>query len=436
MKTFAIQNLGCKVNSYEANVIASMFEAAAYRQVAFKEQADVYIINTCTVTNSGDAKSRQMIRQAIKRNKDAIIVAFGCYAQVSPEEIQQLEGVDIILGTNQRHLLVDKVNNHQKNKPELIVDDIMKVKEFEEFNQTSYTHNTRAYLKIQEGCNNFCTYCIIPYARGLMRSRQRDNIIQEAKDLVNSGYQEIVLTGIHTGGYGLDLDNYNFDDLLADILKEVKGLRRLRISSVEINQVTDRTLALMQHDSRLVRHLHIPVQAGTDEILTLMKRQYTTAAFLKRLNTIKSRLQDVAITTDLIVGFPHESAELFTKGLEFIKACGFMDIHVFPYSKRKNTPAATMSCQVAENIKKQRVQTMLRLAQEGQRAYVEKFIGREVAVLIEEYDANKNLYYGHSDNYLKVYVAEAAINRIYNVAITAVFPIIRGEVINEIKDVA
>ncbi|MDR1782097.1 MAG: tRNA (N(6)-L-threonylcarbamoyladenosine(37)-C(2))-methylthiotransferase MtaB [Bacilli bacterium] len=433
MKTFAIQNLGCKVNNYESNVIARMFEADNYIQVDFKDIADVYIINTCTVTNTGDAKSRKMIRQAIKRNKDAIVVAFGCYAQVSPEEIAKIDGVDIILGTNQRHLLVEKVNNHHKNKQEIVIDNIMDVKEFEEFNQTSYTHNTRAYLKIQEGCNNFCTYCIIPYARGLMRSRHKDNIINEAKALVKQGYQELVLTGIHTGGYGLDLSNYSFDDLISDILNEVKGLKRLRISSIEINQVSNTLLTIMQKDKRLVRHLHIPLQASTDEILKLMHRKYTTSEYLNRINEIKKMIPKIAITTDIIVGFPNESDELFEKGLTFIKECNFMDIHVFPYSKRKNTPAASMPNQIAENIKKERVNKVMRLAFQSNLSFIKEFVNQELEILIEEYHEDEQLYSGHSDNYIKVYVKDAQINKLYLVKITNVVPIVKGDIINEIK---
>ncbi|MDH6603777.1 threonylcarbamoyladenosine tRNA methylthiotransferase MtaB [Bacilli bacterium PM5-9] len=409
MKTFAIYSLGCKVNSYESSAIARMFEAHDYFQVDFKEKADVYIINTCTVTNTGDTKSRKIIRQAIRRNKDAIVCAFGCYAQVSPQDIIEIEGVDIVLGTQYRHMLVDLVNNHTKNKQLVKVDNIFETNEFEEFTFETQTSNQRAYLKIQEGCNNFCTYCIIPYARGLMRSRAKDSIINEAKKLVASGYNEIILTGIHTGGYGYDLENYNFDDLLEDILNEVSDLKRLRISSIEINQITSRTLQLFKENNRLVNHLHIPIQSGSHEILTLMKRNYTKDEYLKRIKEIRNELPDIALTTDLIVGFPYENEELFKETLNTIEECDFFDIHVFPYSKRTGTPSATFDCQVDESIKKERVEIVMKLASKLNRKYINKFITKRLNMIVEGYDQKTKMYYGHSDNYIKIYFNDECI---------------------------
>lgn len=404
MKKFAMTSLGCKVNSYESNAIASMFIAADYLQVDFKEQADVYIINTCTVTNTGDAKSRKLIRQAIKRNPEAIICVFGCYAQVSPDEILEIEGVDIVLGTQYRHQLVELVEKYDKKQPLKKVDNIFQTKEFEEFETTSYTQNQRAFLKIQEGCDKFCTYCIIPYARGLIRSRNAESIIKEAQDFVAQGYHEIVLTGIHTGGYGSDLDNYSFDDLLEDLLLKIPQLKRLRISSIEINQITDRTIELFQKYPQLVKHLHIPLQAGSDEILKLMKRDYDTQAYFEKISEIRSLLPNVAITTDLIVGFPHESDELFQQSLEFIKKANFSDMHIFPYSKRKATPAASMDNQVAENIKNIRVNDMMVLADSLKQQYYLDNIGETTSVIIEGYDQDNDESYGLSENYLKLYL--------------------------------
>lgn len=404
MKKFAMTSLGCKVNSYESNAIASMFIAADYLQVDFKEQADVYIINTCTVTNTGDAKSRKLIRQAIKRNPEAIICVFGCYAQVSPDEILEIEGVDIVLGTQYRHQLVELVEKYDKKQPLKKVDNIFQTKEFEEFETTSYTQNQRAFLKIQEGCDKFCTYCIIPYARGLIRSRNAESIIKEAQDFVAQGYHEIVLTGIHTGGYGSDLDNYSFDDLLEDLLLKIPQLKRLRISSIEINQITDRTIELFQKYPQLVKHLHIPLQAGSDEILKLMKRDYDTQAYFEKISEIRSLLPNVAITTDLIVGFPHESDELFQQSLEFVKKANFSDMHIFPYSKRKETPAASMDNQVAENIKNIRVNDMMVLADSLKQQYYLDNIGETTSVIIEGYDQDNDESYGLSENYLKLYL--------------------------------
>lgn len=404
MKKFAMTSLGCKVNSYESNAIASMFIAADYLQVDFKEQADVYIINTCTVTNTGDAKSRKLIRQAIKRNPEAIICVFGCYAQVSPDEILEIEGVDIVLGTQYRHQLVELVEKYDKKQPLKKVDNIFQTKEFEEFETTSYTQNQRAFLKIQEGCDKFCTYCIIPYARGLIRSRNAESIIKEAQDFVAQGYHEIVLTGIHTGGYGSDLDNYSFDDLLEDLLLKIPQLKRLRISSIEINQITDRTIELFQKYPQLVKHLHIPLQAGSDEILKLMKRDYDTQAYFEKISEIRSLLPNVAITTDLIVGFPYESDELFQQSLEFVKKANFSDMHIFPYSKRKATPAASMDNQVAENIKNIRVNDMMVLADSLKQQYYLDNIGETTSVIIEGYDQDNDESYGLSENYLKLYL--------------------------------
>ena len=406
MKTFAMYSLGCKVNSYESNAIARMFEAHDYFQVDFKDKADVYIINTCTVTNTGDAKSRKVIRQAIKRNPEAIVCVFGCYAQVSPDQILEIEGVDIVLGTQYRHMLVELVENHNKSKPLKKVDNIFETSEFEEISLETQTSNQRAYLKIQEGCNNFCTYCIIPYARGLMRSRARDSIINEAKKLVEAGYNEIILTGIHTGGYGNDLDDYTFDDLLEDILESIPDLKRLRISSIEINQITDKTLKLLKENDRLVNHLHIPIQSGSQKILELMKRNYSKEEYTNKIKEIRKEIPEIALTTDLIVGFPYETEELFKETIETIKECDFFDIHVFPYSKRTGTPAAKMLEQVPEDIKKKRVEIIMKLASKLNSYYIHKFFGRELFVIVEGYDSKTKMYYGHSDNYIKIYFKE------------------------------
>lgn len=402
MKTFAMHTLGCKVNSYESNAIVRMFEAHDYVLVDFKEKADVYIINTCTVTNSGDSKSRKSIRQAIRRNSEAIICVIGCYAQVSPDEIIEIEGVDIVLGTQYRNQLIDLVENHDKNKQLSKVDNIFENKQFENMEIETYTDHKRAFLKIQEGCNKFCSYCIIPFARGLMRSRPLNSILEEANRLVDNGFNEIILTGIHTAGYGEDLEDYCFDDLLEDIIKHVPRLKRLRISSIEVSQITDRTLKLFKESDMIVKHFHIPLQAGSDEILSLMKRTYDTKYYLEKINEIRKEIPDVAITTDLIVGFPNETDELFEKSYEFAKQCAFSEIHVFPYSARKNTPAASMDNQIDPQVKDERVNRMLELSTTMNTEYTKRFINRELEVVVEDYNEETNMSVGHSKNYIKV----------------------------------
>lgn len=430
MQTFGIYSLGCKVNSYESNAIARMFEIENYQQVDFKDKADIYIINTCTVTNTGDAKSRKVIRQAIKRNPDALVCVIGCYAQIAPKEIEAIEGVDIILGNQHKDRLLEYVKEYKV--PITDVSNIFDVNDFEDFSNESVSQNQRAYLKIQEGCNKFCSYCIIPYARGNMRSRLKESVINEAKLLVKRGYNEIVLTGIHTGGYGYDLDDYNFDDLLEDILNEVSDLKRLRISSIEFNQISERTIKLIKDNDRLVNHLHIPLQAGSDEILTLMKREYTLDEYLNKINYIKQEIKDIALTTDLIVGFPNESDEMFKKTLSFIEECGFMDIHVFPYSKRNNTPAALMDNQISEDVKKDRVNKVIKLANKLNRRYVKLFINEILKVIVEAYDEDEQLYYGHSDNYIKVYFKEEAkIGSEIKVKLLENIVLTKGEIVSE-----
>ena len=279
MKTIAFHTLGCKVNTYESNAMLKIFNEAGYQEVDFKEIADVYVINTCTVTNTGDSKSRQMIRKAIRKNPQATVCVVGCYSQIAPEEIEQIEGVGVVLGTQHRKDIVKYVDEYLKTgKPVIKVDNVMNLKKFEDLNIDRFK-NTRAFLKIQDGCNNFCTYCIIPYARGRVRSRDKDSVLNQAKTLVANGYVEIVLTGIHTAGYGEDMDNYSFYDLLVDLVK-IDGLKRLRISSIETSQISDEIINLIGSNDIIVDHLHIPLQSGCDATLKRMNRKYTTSQYL------------------------------------------------------------------------------------------------------------------------------------------------------------
>lgn len=336
MKTIAFHTLGCKVNTYESNAMLKIFNEAGYQEVDFKEIADVYVINTCTVTNTGDSKSRQMIRKAIRKNPQATVCVAGCYSQIAPEEIEQIEGVGVDFRTQHRKDIVKYVDEYLKTgKPVIKVDNVMNLKKFEDLNIDRFK-NTRAFLKIQDGCNNFCTYCIIPYARGRVRSRDKDSVLNQAKTLVANGYVEIVLTGIHTAGYGEDLDNYSFYDLLVDLVK-IDGLKRLRISSIETSQISDEIINLIGSNDIIVDHLHIPLQSGCDATLKRMNRKYTTSQYLEKINKIRNYLPNIAFTTDVIVGFPGESDEEFEETYNFIKEVNYSELHVFPYSLRRNT---------------------------------------------------------------------------------------------------
>lgn len=402
MKTVAFHTLGCKVNTYESEAMKKLFIQEGYTVVDFKSQADVYVINTCTVTNTGDAKSRQMIRRAIRQNQEACVVAVGCYSQVASQEIAAIDGVGVILGTQHRQNIVQYVKEYQKKKQCInVVENIMDTRRFEDLQVASFSENTRAFLKIQDGCNNFCTYCIIPYARGLVRSRPKESVIQEAKTLVEHGFVEIVLTGIHTAGYGLDLENYRFIDLLKDICQEVVGLKRLRISSIETSQISEEIIASMAEEKLIVEHLHIPLQAGCDTVLTRMNRKYTTNDYREKVARIREVMPDIALTTDVIVGFPQESDEEFETTLNFIQEIGYSELHVFPYSPRKNTPAAKMSGQVDEKVKQARVHQLLEVSQNLHAKYAQKFMGKTVEVIFEEIDKDGYLV-GHAANYLKV----------------------------------
>lgn len=324
MPSVAFYTLGCKVNFYDTEAIWQLFKNEGYEQVDFDEQtADVYLINTCTVTNTGDKKSRQIIRRAIRRNPDAIVAVTGCYAQTSPAEIMDIPGVDLVIGTQDRDKIIPFVQEIQGTRqPVNAVRNIMKTRVFEEMDVPDFANHTRAFLKIQDGCNNFCTFCIIPWSRGLSRSRDAASIIAQARQLVHAGYKEIVLTGIHTGGYGDDMDNYDLSDLLWD-LEKVEGLERIRISSIEASQIDEKMLDVLNRSTKLVRHFHIPLQAGDDTVLKRMRRKYTTEEFYNKMLMIRKAMPDVAITTDVIVGFPGETDEMFRNGYELMKKSVF-----------------------------------------------------------------------------------------------------------------
>ena len=433
-KTIAFHTLGCKVNHYETEAMWQIFKDDGYSRVDFDQNADVFVINTCTVTNTGDKKSRQVIRRAIRKNPDAVVCVTGCYAQTAPKDIMDIPGVDVIIGTEDRDKLLGYVNQyHQERQPINGVKNIMKKRTYEEMDVPYFTDRTRATLKIQEGCNNFCTFCIIPWARGLMRSRDPEKVVEQATQLVEQGYKEIVLTGIHTGGYGEDLKDYNLAQLLRD-LEEVDELNRLRISSIEASQLTDEVIDVINQSNKIVRHLHIPIQSGSDTVLKRMRRKYTMEFFESRIIELKKIMPNVAITSDVIVGFPGETEEEFMETYDFIDKHHFSELHVFPYSIRTGTPAARMTDQVDENVKKERVQRLINLSNSLAEEYAEIFKDDLLVIIPEEENDGKLI--GHSDNYLKVEVeGDASLTgELVKVKITEPgYPVSKGEVVKVLE---
>ncbi|RJX38265.1 tRNA (N(6)-L-threonylcarbamoyladenosine(37)-C(2))-methylthiotransferase MtaB [Paenibacillus pinisoli] len=424
MPTVAFYTLGCKVNFYDTEAIWQLFKNEGYEQVDFETTtADVYLINTCTVTNTGDKKSRQIIRRAIRRNPDAIIAVTGCYAQTSPAEIMAIEGVDLVIGTQDRDKIMTFVKQIQDDrKPVNAVRNIMKTRSFEELDVPDFAERTRAFLKIQEGCNNFCTFCIIPWSRGLSRSREPQSVLEQAKALVAAGYKEIVLTGIHTGGYGDDMENYNLTSLLWD-LDKIEGLERIRISSIEASQIDDAMIEVLNRSKKMCRHLHIPLQAGENSVLKRMRRKYTTEQFASKIKRLHEAMPGVAITTDVIVGFPGETDEMFEEGYRFMEELKFAEMHVFPYSKRTGTPAARMDDQVDEEVKNDRVHKLIDLSEKMQLEYAQQYVGTVLDVIPErEYKGapGEGLVMGYTDNYLQVIFdgSEDMIGQLCRVKIT------------------
>jgi threonylcarbamoyladenosine tRNA methylthiotransferase MtaB len=441
--TVAFHTLGCKVNHYETEAIWQLFKGENYDRVDFEKIADVYIINTCTVTNTGDKKSRQVIRRAIRRNPDAVICVTGCYAQTSPAEIMAIPGVDIVVGTQDRVKMLEYIEQFKREREPINgVGNIMKTRTYEELDVPAFTDRTRASLKIQEGCNNFCTFCIIPWARGLMRSRDPQDVIKQAQQLVDAGYKEIVLTGIHTGGYGEDMKDYNLAQLLRDLESNVKGLKRLRISSIEASQITDEVIEVLNQSSIVVRHLHIPLQSASDTVLKRMRRKYTMSFFGERLDRLREALPDLAITSDVIVGFPGETEEEFQETYDFIKNYKFSELHVFPYSKRTGTPAARMEDQVDEAIKNERVHRLIELSNQLAKEYASLFEDEVLEVIPEERfkdDDNNELLVGYTDNYLKVVFKgdESLIGQLLKVKITkAGYPHNEGHFVRVLDEVS
>ncbi|MDF2571966.1 MAG: mtaB [Sporomusa sp.] len=430
MPHVAFTTLGCKVNQFETEVMEGLFKARGYVVVGFNEQADVYVINTCSVTNLGEKKSRQLIRRACRQNPAAIIAVAGCYSQISPDQVAQIPGVDVIVGTQDRAKLVDLVETAATNNRTAQVNavtDIMQARDFEDIPLFSMPGRTRAFLKIQEGCTNFCTYCIIPYARGPLRSRSLASIAAETEKLVAAGFAEIVLTGIHLGAYGRDLTTNGAEVTLVDALETVlsaggSGLMRLRLGSLESVEVSDRLISLMLADQRMCPHLHLPLQSGDDRILHAMNRHYTTLQYRDLISGIKAQVPEITITTDIIVGFPGETDEMFESTLAFIKTMTFAKIHVFPYSRRTGTPAAEFSSQVPEAEKKRRVQSIQQTADKQTEEFHKAFIDKTLDVLFETIETT-GIISGLTRNYIRVYTmgSQEEIGKIRSVQIEKLY---------------
>lgn len=395
---FIIYNLGCKVNSYESNVMTENLENAGYILTDKVEDAAIAIVNTCSVTNTADSKSLKTLRQVKKNNPNIILIACGCLAQVNSKIIKEKTNADIIIGNIGKSKIVDLIKNYLRDKNSIEdIKDIMH-SSFETMKLNNFD-KTRAFVKIQDGCNNFCSYCIIPYTRGNVRSKPKDDVIKEVKELIKSGHQEIVLAGIHTGHYGSEFKDYDFADLLNELVK-IDGLLRLRISSIEIVELNDKFLEVLKNNKVLVDHLHIPLQSGSDPILKAMNRRYNLEYYENKIKEIRKIRPNISISTDVIVGFPGETKELFEETIATVKRLQFSKIHVFPYSRRKGTKADLMPNQVDEHEKKERARILIEVSKELEIAYMTKFINTEVSFIAETYV--DGYIFGHTGTYLAI----------------------------------
>lgn len=406
MKKAALHNLGCKVNAYETEAMQEMLEQAGYEIVPFKEGADVYVINTCTVTNIADRKSRQMLHRARKLNPEAVVVAAGCYVQTQGErEIDPC--IDIVIGNNHKKDLVRILREYEENREKDRageIGDINMTKEYESLHLTRTGEHTRAYIKVQDGCNQFCTYCIIPYARGRVRSREQQDVVQEVRILASNGYQEVVLTGIHLSSYGIDFDGRRHLLDLIRAVHEIEGIRRIRLGSLEPGIVTEEFAEALASMPKICPHFHLSLQSGCDAVLKRMNRKYTSGEYYEKCRILRKYFDAPALTTDVIVGFPGETEAEFQESYDFVDKVDFYETHIFKYSKREGTKAASMPDQVDEQIKAQRSARLIELGEKKRKAYEKKFIGRTVEVLVEE-DAvigGKNVQTGHTKEYIKI----------------------------------
>lgn len=412
MAKIAFYTLGCKVNQADTASMENLFLRSGHQLVSFDGEADVYIINTCVVTNTGQRKSRQTIHRAIRKNPNALIVVTGCYPQTAAEEVKAIDGVDMIIGNQDRAQIVQLVEERLAHRQTDTLDAVHKLTAstaFEEMAAGDITDKTRAFLKIQEGCNQFCTYCIIPYARGPLRSRSLESIRTETQRLISAGFKEIVLIGIHLGCYGKENpDGPTLYDAVKTVL-DVPGVQRLRLGSLESVEVEPRLLTLMQEDARFCRHLHLPLQSGCDKTLQAMHRPYTTAKFKTLLADIKTKVPDIAITTDVIVGFPGETEADFETTCKFAESCGFSKMHIFPFSARKGTPAEKFAGAVTEAVKKERADILGRIDETMHKAFLQAMVGQTAEVLFEQ-PAGEDYFEGLTGNYQRVFVKSGGRN--------------------------
>lgn len=393
---FLINTLGCKVNTYESNVIRDIFLNEGYEES--NNNVDIAVINTCTVTNTSDSKSLKVIKYTIKNNPNAIVIVCGCFSQINPDRLKDMEGVSIVLGNYNKSKIMDYIKQYKKDKKQIIDVRELNDEKFECMKLNNF-NKTRAFVKIEDGCENFCSYCIIPYSRGKVRSKLMEEVLDEINTLVNNGHREIVLTGIHTGHYGADIKEYDFSDLLNEICK-IKGLERLRISSIEITELDDKFLETLKNNKIIVDHMHIPLQSGCDKTLKEMNRKYDVAYFKDKIKKIRSIRPNISITTDVIVGFPNETEDDFNTTVNTIKEIKFTKLHVFPFSVRKGTVAETMENQIDEKTKKERVHILMDISKELELDYMNKFVGCEVEFIPE---VSKDGYIiGHTGNYLQI----------------------------------
>ena len=407
-------SLGCKVNSYESDALKELFLSNG-----FSDKDNIIVINTCSVTAIADQKSRQIIRREKRNHKDAVVAVMGCYSQKNADYVINECKADIVVGTSNRVKLVEHVKTFLKErKPIIDVEDSPRKFKYESFGTFSLPSTTRAYVKVEDGCNNFCTYCTIPYTRGVARSRPRGEIVSEIKSLIEHGYLEFVITGIHTAHYGLDLKNETFSSLIEELL-DIDGLYRLRISSIEESEIDDKFIELLRTKSNIANHLHMPLQSGSPTVLKRMGRKYNVDDFINKVKRIREARPDIAITTDVIVGFPNETEEEFLETVNFIKKVNFAELHVFPFSAREGTPAYKMSGQVSPEVKAKRVKTLLELSEKLKENYRQKFIGQELEVIIEEKDKETGLMRGHSSNYLLLEddLPESSIGKIVKIKV-------------------
>ena len=424
MKKVAFCTLGCKVNQYETNAMEQKFIQAGYEIVGFTEIADIYVINTCTVTNMSDKKSRQMIRKAKQLNENAIVVAVGCYVQTAKEQLENIKELDLILGNNEKKDIVKYIEKYRKGEKQIKYNDVLHQDEYDEYGFVTHIEQTRAIVKVQDGCDRFCSYCAIPYARGKVRSRKIENIVAEITKLAEEGIKEVVITGIHIASYGKDLkEDIGLIDVLEKI-NEINGIQRIRLGSLEPMLINESFLKRLAKLEKICHHFHLSLQSGCDETLKRMNRRYTTEEFRNVIRLLRNTYDDVILTTDIIVGFPGETENEFERTYEFLKEINFYKMHVFKYSRRDGTKAATMPNQIAPNIQEERSKKLIILSNKNQQIYNESYVGKTVQVLFEE--ASKGYIKGHTQNYLVVNIKED-IEKFHNQIVPVKITSILGE---------